>query len=242
MKNKYLPFVSDKTFEECIKKAMKTYKDSETSLSNLNKKEPLSILKSAKNTTDGFKTLLDIYGHEFDLNEWKLFEISRALDLGNRSMSIIFHVGILSNVNGWKIHNVANSPDKERMIKNKDNSIFIDIRNLQHSLDSDKKYGIRDRFDEILKSNPDAMCYHGFIISNNYEKNLDQIYHLRDRKDHENIRKISGDLIYQKVTGDEKALSKTYNALRLYLKENSDHNLSAKDEETLNQYQRKIFN
>lgn len=241
MENKYLPFVQDAVFVKCVEKALKTYKDSENSLKSLNKKDPLSILKYTKNTTDGFKTLLDVYGHEFDLKEWKLFEISRALDLGNRSMSVVFHVGLLSNVEGWEIHHLGNSPDKERMIENKENSIYIDIRNLHHSIDSDKKYGVRNRFDEILKSNPDAMCYRGFIISNNNEK-IDQVFHLRDREDNERIREISGDLVYQKVTGDENALSKTFNALRRYLKENTDHNLTKKDDEILDQYERDVFN
>lgn len=242
MKNKYLDFITDRKFEECMEDAMKSYKDSANSLKTLTKKEALSILERTKNTTDEFKAIFDIYGYEFDLERWKQFEITRALHFGNRSMAIKFHVNLLTNVNGWELYNTTNTSDTDRIIKNEDNSIFIDIRNYYNSSDYRKKVYIRDNFEEILRRNPDAVCYRGYIISNNHERNVNKLFHLEEREDNDNIREISGDLIYKEVTGDELALSKTYKAVRLYLKENSGYKLTKKDEKILDLYEQKIFN
>lgn len=242
MKNKYLDFIPDRKFEECVENCIRSYNDSANNLKTLSERETLSILNYTKNTTDEFKAIFDIYGYEFDLERWKQFEISRALNLGNRSMAIKFHLDILTNVNGWELYNTTNTPDTDRIIKNENNSIFIDIRNYHNSSDYRKKVYIRDIFEQILRENPDAICYRGYIISRNHEKNIDKIFHLEDREDKNNIREIGGDVIYKKVTGDKLALSKTYKALRSYLKENKRHNLSKNDENILDSYENRIFN
>jgi len=241
MKNKYLPFVSDKAFEECIKKTMKTYEDSAVKLKSLSERNPSAILRHTKNTTDDFKALFDIYGLQLDLDSWKQYEINRAVSYGNRSSPVLFHLNLLTCVDGWDWYYSTNNSQQLRIIKNDDNTKFIDIRNFHNSSDIGTQKHIWRNFQEILKQYPDAVCYRGYIISKNHGKNINQKFTLTDKEENDNIREISGDVIYKLVTGNESALSETYHAIRLYLKENSPYMLKSTDEEILNSHQQLVF-
>jgi len=242
MENKYVNFVSDEAFEECMEETMKTYKDSAERLKYLNRLEPSSILDHTKNTTDGFKALFDIHGLQLDLTTWKQYEINRAISYANRSTPILFHLNLLSHVDGWDWYYSTNNSKQRRIIKNKDNNKFIDIRNLHHSSDIGTQKHIWRNFEKILKKRPDAVCYRGYIISKNHEKGVNKRFKLNGKDENDQIREIGGDVIYQIVTGDESALSDTFNAVRLYLQENSLYKLTLTDDNILADYQKKFFN
>ena len=241
MENKYVHFVSDKKFVECIEETMETYKNSKDSLKSLNKRKPSAILHHTKNTTDSFKALFDIYGLGLDLESWKQYEINRAISYGNRSLPVLFHLSLLSNVDGWDWYYSTNNSKQRRIIKNDENTKFIDIRNFYNSSDIGTQKHIWKNFHEILKQYPEAVCYRGYIISKNHEKNINQKFTLTDKEENDNIREISGDVIYKLVTGNESSLSETFNAIRLYLKENSPYMLKSTDEEILNSHQQLVF-
>ena len=74
MTNKYVDFVSDDDFLECVEKVVDAYPDDE-------KKEqtPWETLSQYENTNDHFKTLFDLYGYKFNLDEWNDFESKQEL-------------------------------------------------------------------------------------------------------------------------------------------------------------------
>lgn len=242
MENTYVNFVKDMVFEECMKETMETYKNSKDSLKSLNERKPAAILHHTKNTTDSFKALFDIYGLQLDLDNWKQYEISRAISYGNRSLPVMFHLNLLTKVDGWDWYNSTNNSKQRRIIKNDENTKFIDIRNFYNSSDIGTQKHIWRNFEEILKKYPDAVCYRGYIISKNHEKNINQKFTLTDKDENDNIREISGDVIYHMVTDEESALSNTFKAIRLYLKENSQYKLTTKDEDILDSHQNGLFN
>lgn len=208
----------------------------------MSEREALSILVStSKNATDGFKAIFDVYGYGFDLDDWKKFEISRVLNHRNSKMSVMFHLDILTSIDGWDFYEPESNAQKNRIITNEDNSIFIDIRNTWYS-GGFKPDKTRDKLEEILRKYPNATVYHGYIISKHHKKGIDEVFKLTDREDNEKIREICGDVIYKLVTGDESALSDTYKAVRLYLKEHNGHNLTQDDADILDSYESRIFN
>lgn len=241
MANRYLGFITDKEFEECVENAMKQYKNASKIHNTLMDKDSSVILRHTQNTTDEFKTLFDIHGYGFNLEEWKQYEISRSLNLSSTRICIEFHLNILSRVKGWELINLTPHPLGARVIKNEDNSIFIEIRNTSKTIDGSSRPQLRERLNRLSKSNPDATIYHGYIISNNHAKNINKVFHVNnDEDDNEKIREISGDVIYKIVTGNSSAFYDTYKAVRSYLKDKYGP-LSEDDEKILDDFQEKIF-
>lgn len=242
MENKYVKFVSDEAFEKCMEETMKTYRDSADKLRFLNEREPSSILDHTKNTTDDFRALFDIYGLQLDLNAWKQYEINRVISYANRSTHILFHLNLLSHVDGWDWYYSTNNSKQRRIIKNQNNTQFIDIRNLHHSSDIGTQRHIWRNFEKILREYPDAICYRGYIISKNHEKGVNKRFKLNGKDESDQIREIGGDVIYQIVTGDKSALSDTFNAVRWYLRENGLYELTLADNNILDDHQKRFFN
>lgn len=245
MKRKYLDFVSDKDFEECVETIMENYENRSEIRRKLMAKETSEVLKHTNTTTDEFKTLFDVHGYGFDLDEWKPFEINRSIEVSNNRKYIEFHLNILSRVNGWELINKTNHPSQDyaRVLKNDDNSIYIEIRNNYHRFEGTPKSEYERRFKEEL-GNPDIKIYVGYIISKGHAKSINDPFYVGDEKENKIMTEISGDIIYEIVTGDSSAFYNTYKALRSYLKEKYPCKLneSGKDEETLNEFQKRIFN
>ena len=72
--NRYVEFVSDEDFLECIKHVVDAYlitKDMET---------PIELLYESKNTIDEFKTLFDVCVNQIGFDEWANTELLRQSD------------------------------------------------------------------------------------------------------------------------------------------------------------------
>ena len=72
--NKYVDFVSDDDFLECVRKVVDAYQILEEDVT------PTSILTESKNTIDGFKTIFDVCVTQTSFNEWSKFELTRQQD------------------------------------------------------------------------------------------------------------------------------------------------------------------
>lgn len=242
VKNKYVCSMSDRQFEKIVEKTMRVYKKLADEHKILSERESLSILiGTTRNATDGFKALLDISGYGFKLDDWTQFEISRVLNHKNNQISVMFHLDILTSVDGWDYNEPENNDQSNRIIKNKDNSIFIEIRNTPYA-GGFKPTKTRNNLEDILKKYPGATVYHGYIISKNHKKGVNKVFKLNGMDDNENIREISGDIIYEIVMGNASAFSDTFKALRLCLKENHGFNLTDEDKDILDSYENRIFN
>lgn len=242
MKRKYLDFVSDKDFEECVETVMKNYEDRSEIRERLMQNETSEVLGRANTTTDEFKTLFDVHGYGFDLDEWKPFEINRSIEVSKNSIYVEFHLNILSKVNGWELINRTNHNSRSyaRVLKNEDNSIYIEIRNNHHRFDGTPKSDYETRFRTEL-GNPDKKIYVGYIISKAHKRGIMNEFYVGDEHENKIITEISGDVIYEIVTGDSSAFYDTYKALRSYLKDKYPSKLTPEDEETLNEFQDRIF-
>ena len=72
--NKFIDFVSDKDFLECVKKVVEAYQSLDENVT------PTSILKESKNTIDEFKTIFDVCVNQLSFDEWLKFELTRQQD------------------------------------------------------------------------------------------------------------------------------------------------------------------
>ena len=60
--NKFIDFVSDKDFLECVKKVVEAYQSLDENVT------PTSILKESKNNIDEFKTIFDVSETKININ------------------------------------------------------------------------------------------------------------------------------------------------------------------------------
>ena len=245
-KNKYVDFISDEDFEECVETAMKNYEERSKIRTRLMRDETSKVLGRANTTTDEFKTLFDIHGYGMESleEEWKPFEINRSIEVSENSVYIEFHLNILSRVKGWELINRGKHPSVSyaRVLKNDDNSIYIEIRNNHQRFNNTPKSAYEIRFKKEL-GNPDIEIYSGYIVSKGHIKNINNVFYVGDKNENKIIKEISGDVIYKIVTGQDSAFYDTYKALRLCLKEKYPCKLNDNedDEKTLDEFQERIF-
>ena len=244
-KNKWVDFIPDKDFEECVDSTMADYEERSKLRRKLIKESTSDSLRRTHNTTDQFKTLFDIHGYGFESlkKEWKLFEISRSLEASKNRIYVEFHLQILSRVKGWTLINRTkhNAVSSARTLVNDEESIYIEIRNNQYSFDSIPPAKFEERFRHEL-GNPDKEIYAGYIISKGHVNGISTDFYIGDPKENKIITEISGDVIYKIVTGQNTAFYDTYKSLRQYLNEKYPTKMNGTDDEKiLNDFQKKIF-
>ena len=210
MGNKYVDFVSDSDFEECVKKVWLGMS-----------KEMRTDEKLKENGIDPIKMLFDMKYNDFDLEKWKKRESDRqndktgGMDIGD------FHQNLLGLVKGWT--NLGKGDISGLDLKKDDNSIFMEIKNKDNDLNSKSEMATRRTLYNQHKKTPDATIYFGYVIPTNKkseEKDWDpnkkslEKWEIHDEK----IRRISGKKLYELVTGKKDALEQVYRALPLAIK------------------------
>lgn len=246
MTNNYLDFISDKNFENAIINAMNKYKEVSLKRKQCMKQNELATLHKTTRPTDEFRTIFDIYGFEVDLKDWKILEIDSAIGRLNQNLSIKFHLDILTNIKGWELHNIKKHPTHDRIIKNEEENIFINVRNRNVSRNSDSQLVDRRKLEEIVNSFSNSVAYNGYIINEGHEHISPKPFHIPNMEDNPKIMEISGVEIYKIVTENisespETSFKDTYKALKKYLAENFDHNISESDSTILNNFENAIF-
>jgi len=241
--NNYLDFITDEDFERCARHVLKGYKEEneklKEKLSQLKSKPILDMLMDDKNTIDEFKLLFDLYGDKTTLKEWKEKETLRQSDKTVNNYIGEFHQKILGCVNGWA--DLDTGDESEIDLKKEDNSIFVEIKNKHNTMNSSSSKTCREKLESIIQNHPNATVYWAYIVSKKY-KTVDRIWKKKNFKDNEQIREISGDKLYEIVTGDFNALEKTFNALRKFLKDNiSDYSISLEDDGIIDNFKDNVF-
>jgi len=232
--NKYVDFVSDDDFLECVRKVVDAYQILEEDVT------PTSILTESKNTIDGFKTIFDVCVTQTSFNEWSKFELTRQQDKTINNKIGEFHQELLGKVDGWEDLGVGDETEID--LKKEDNTVFIELKNKYNTMNSSSEKTCREKLENVIEKYPDATAYWAYVISKNY-KSEDRVWRYQQRED-ERIRRISGDRLYAMVTGDSKALEKTFNAIPKAIVEilGEDYGLNKNDEEMQKKYNDIIFN
>lgn len=231
--NKYVEFVSDEDFLECVRKVVEAYQSLDENVS------PTSILKESKNTIDEFKTIFDVCVNQISFDEWLKFELTRQQDKTINNKIGEFHQELLGKVDGWVDLGIGDETEID--LKKEDNTVFIELKNKYNTMNSSSEKTCREKLEKVIEKYPDATAYWAYVISKNYKSEC-RVWKYQQRED-ERIKRISGDRLYAMITGDPQALEKTFNAIPKAIVEilGEDYQLTKEDEKLQVEYNNIIF-
>lgn len=232
--NKYVDFVSDEDFLECVKHVIDFY------LSDEFQEDPMTVLYESKNDIDAIKTIFDITVKQMGFDGWANKELERQQDKTINNKIGEFHQELLGKVDGWVDLGVGDETEID--LKKEDNSVFIELKNKHNTMNSTSTKGCREKLENVIEQYPDATAYWAYIISRKY-KSENRVWKYQGRED-EKIRRISGDLLYEMITGDSDALEKVYEAIPKAVTDllGDDYKLLPYDEKLMKAFQEFIYN
>jgi hypothetical protein len=201
MSNKYLDFINDDRLIDCVKHVLNTYpSDSEI---------PANLKDVNKNGIDVFKAIFDMENLNSNLENWKKIEIARIRDKQISNKIGEFHQLLLGNINGWIDLGIGDESHLD--LKNKDGTIFIELKNKENTVNADSKAQVWRKLKEKYELDNNCKCYFAYIIAKNmksYSKNFKY-----SSNNNDNIKIISGKKVYELITNDPNALEKTLKIL-----------------------------
>ncbi|MBQ6629860.1 MAG: Eco47II family restriction endonuclease [Methanobrevibacter sp.] len=231
--NKYVEFVSDEDFLECVKHVIDFY------LSDEYQEEPLTVLKESKNDIDAIKTIFDITVKQIGFDGWANKEMERQQDKTINNKIGEFHQELLGKVDGWVDLGIGDETEID--LKKEDNTVFIELKNKHNTMNSSSTKTCREKLENVIEQYPDATAYWAYIISRKY-RSENRVWKYQGRED-EKIRRISGDLLYEMITGDSNALEKVYEAIPKAIVDllGEDYKLLPYDEKLMKEFQEFIY-
>lgn len=224
--NKYLWYIEDEDFKEVISNLITEYER----VARIDIDEE----KFFKNRLDIFKMIIDISVKNISTKDWVEKEINRQEDKSNSNIIGFFHEKLIGKIDGWEALAVGNGID----ITGK--NATIELKNKHNTTKGEDEVGIYEKLNGKLQSNPQfEKAYFARIIDTKsqdkqwtgerkikdsltpanrtlYSNTLkfriegDKIYR---KFDNENIHIISGDKLYELLTGDKFAFKKLIEAL-----------------------------
>ena len=191
-----------KIFLECVKHVTDFYLDDY-------QKTPIVVLKESRNDIDTIKTIFDITVKQIGFDGWANKEMERQQDKTINNKIGEFHQELLGKVDGWVDLGIGDETEID--LKKEDDTVFIELKNKHNTMNSSSKKIYREKLENVIEMYPDATAYWAYIISRKH-KSENLAWKYQGRED-ERIRRISGDLLYEMITGDPDALEKVYEAI-----------------------------
>lgn len=231
--NKYVEFVSDEDFLICVKHVIDFY------LSDEYQKAPMTVLKESKNDIDAIKTIFDVTVKQIGFDGWANKELERQQDKTINNKIGEFHQELLGKVDGWV--DLGRGDETEIDLKKDDNTVFIELKNKYNTMNSSSTKTCREKLENVMDQYPNATAYWAYIISRKY-KSENRVWKYQGREN-EKIRRISGDLLYEMITGDTNALEKVYEAIPKAIVDllGENYKLLPYDEKLMKEFQKFIY-
>ena len=123
MANKYVDFVSDDDFLECIKWVCDAYPEDS---------DIIDMKKLKRNALDPFKIFFDIFNNKLNLKEWIKSEKIRQSDKTVSNRIGDFHQNLLGKVDGWE--DLGRGHPLGIDLKNKSDTLFIELKNKHNTV------------------------------------------------------------------------------------------------------------
>jgi len=211
---KYVSFVTNRQFEKAVRHVLSA-SDSAKELKN-------SAVKAVKakdiyacglfdNAIDPFKMKVTISISRKHRQQWLKNEIKRQIDKTFEQKIGEFHQILLGSVNGWVDLGVGD--DTEVDLFNKDEEIYIELKNKFNTCNGDSLNKVRDKLEAIVRSSRTASAYWAYIIPNTKNKSDTKVWKKKGRRLNKRINKCWGSDVYKLVTGKAESLDETYKAL-----------------------------
>lgn len=202
-KNKYVSFISDVHFLDCVSNLYCSYQKAKA---NISKK------KFYSNKIDTIKLTFDAKFNNLDEDSIIKTEVLRQIDKSINNSIGTFHEQILGGINGYEMGNLSGFD-----IKAIDNTLFADIKNKHNTMNSSSQESLFQKLARYADTYKDAKCYWVQILAKNSfeEKWFGEIN--GKEYSHSRVYKISGDQFYALLTGKEDAFFQLYKALPIVI-------------------------
>ena len=220
MNNKYVDFISDEKFLECIKWVCDSYPKIKT--------DKVDIKELQRNSVDPFKMLFDVCNTNIDFDIWIENEKIRQNDKTVNNKIGEFHQKVLGFVEGWE--DLHSGHPSQVDLKNDSNTIFIELKNKHNTMNSSSTDSCRNKLEKIVKKYPNSKAYWAFIVSKNGSSG-EETWNYQGRNN-KKIRKVWGKNVYSLVTGKEDSLIQVWKAIPIAIKDLiKEENLISKETE-----------
>lgn len=218
MENKYVSYISDSHFLECISILHKSY---------LSAKSVISKRSFYANKVDTVKLTFDAKFNGISEEQLIEAEILRQIDKSVNNSIGTFHEQILGGVQGFEIGNFSGFD-----IKATDNTLFADIKNKHNTMNSSAAESLFQKLARYADTYKQAKCYWVQILANgSFNERWGGIINGKEYS-HSRVFKISGDRFYALLTKQDNAFFELYKALPLAI---TDYLISIGERESLSQ-------
>lgn len=198
--NRYVDFVSDEYFFNCVKVVCDHYLEQKS----------IDMDWLQRNGLDSFKIIFDMMNSQSDLERWIQFEAIRQNDKTVGNWIGDFHQSLLGGVDGWKDLRRGHETGVDLM--KEDETKFVELKNKHNTTKGENLKDLFTKLEGVINSHPGSTAYYAFITPKNGTSG-DEVWVLRHRTRNPNIRKIWGSKVYELVTGKPDSLKKTWDAL-----------------------------
>ena len=199
MKHKYVDFISDEHFLNCVANLHKAY---------LKAKNNITKKNFYTNKVDTIKLTFDAKFNDIDEETLIQAEVLRQIDKSINNSIGTFHEQILGGIEGFEIGNLSGFD-----IKAKDDTLFADIKNKHNTMNSSSAEALFQKLSRYADTYKKSKCYWVQILAKGSfcepwkgEINGKEYSHSR-------VFKISGDQFYALLSGKEDAFFQLYKNL-----------------------------
>jgi len=227
-KNKYVDFVSDEHFLDCVKYVCESYP------------EDRDKVELTKHALDALKMVFDMMNHNINTDEWISAEKVRQTDKTVNNRIGNFHQKLLGGVDGWE--DLGRGHPLGIDLKKQDNSIFIELKNRYNTVKGEDLKHVFDKLKRVADENPKSIVYYAYVVPKKPGSG-EKIWKTSQREADKRIMEAWGFRVYEIVTEDKEALKKVFEALPLAIKEIFKTKTLLKKEElkTVNEIFKKTF-
>lgn len=205
MKNKYVDFISDEHFLDCVANLHNAYLKAK---SNITKKSFYN------NKVDTIKLTFDSTFNEIDEESLIQAEILRQIDKSINNSIGTFHEQILGGIKDFEIGNLSGFD-----VKATDDTLFADIKNKHNTMNSSSAEALFQKLSRYADTYKKSKCYWVQILAKNSFCELWKGEINGKEYSHSRVYKISGDQFYALLSGKQNALFQLYKNLPVAVKD-----------------------
>jgi hypothetical protein len=208
MKNKYVDFISDDHFINCVSNLHTAYLKAKN---NVTKKNFYS------NKVDTIKLTFDAKFNNIDEESLIQAEILRQIDKSINNSIGTFHEQILGGIKGFEVGNLSGFD-----IKAKDDTLFADIKNKHNTMNSSSSEALFQKLSRYADTYKKSKCYWVQVLAKSSFCELWKGEINGKEYSHSRVYKISGDQFYSLLSGKSDALFQLYKKLPIAVKDYLD--------------------
>lgn len=199
MKNKYVNFISDEHFINCIANLHAAY---------LKAKNNITKKSFYANKVDIVKLTFDAKFNEIDEENLIQAEILRQIDKSINNSIGTFHEQILGGIKGFEVGNLSGFD-----VKANDDTLFADIKNKHNTMNSSSAEALFQKLARYADTYKKSKCYWVQVLAKSSFCELWKGEINGKEYSHSRVFKISGDQFYALLSEEKDALFQLYKCL-----------------------------